>query len=255
MESRPWQSAAISHVGNVRKINEDSLLDRSQQGLWVVADGMGGHSAGDVASQLIVKELGALHLQGGISARVEMLENTLLAVNQELLNIAQGGEAHRVIGSTAVALLIDEHGAAVCAWVGDSRLYRLRDNSIEQLTQDHSQVEEMIGRGEIQRDEAESHPAANVITRAVGGDSRLFIDMEWVDLAKHDRYLLCSDGLYKELSDLEIGSILQHSGTSEQAANALIAQALDRGSRDNVSVIVIDMLDIGSGGKTAAHAV
>lgn len=243
MESKPWTSTGVSHVGKVRKINEDSILDRPQQGLWVVADGMGGHSAGDLASQLIVKELDALHWQGGISSRAAIFENTLLAVNEELLRVARSGESHRVIGSTVVALLIDEQDAAVCAWVGDSRLYRLRDNSIEQLSQDHSQVEEMIGRGEIQRDEAESHPAANVITRAVGGDARLLVELEWIDLANRDRYLLCSDGLYKELSDLDIGTILQQSKTCEEAANALIEQTLERGSRDNVSVIVIDIVN------------
>ncbi len=168
MLANGWKSASLTHVGNFRKINEDSTLDAPQSGLWAVADGMGGHSAGDVASQLIVSSLSALPREATLSQKVKRVDDVLGVVNSQLLLIAEKEGGRRIVGSTVVALAAVDEGFAVCAWAGDSRLYRLRGAVLEQISQDHSQVEEMIMRGELLRVDAEKHPSSNVITRAVG---------------------------------------------------------------------------------------
>lgn len=241
MLARKWESASFTHVGNVRKVNEDSTLNEPQLGMWAVADGMGGHSAGDVASQMIVTALGLLKNQGKLSEWVGRIDEKLLDINRRLLGLAEKEGGRRVIGSTVVALAAVESGYAVCAWVGDSRLYRLRGGVLEQLSQDHSQVEEMIMRNELLRENAEKHPVANVITRAIGGDSQLFVDFEWIELQQGDRYLLCSDGLYKELTDEAIGELLAEKTSPQLTAHALVGHALSGACKDNVSVVVVDI--------------
>lgn len=236
-----WKSAGLTHVGNVRAVNEDAMLDLPQVGIWAVADGMGGHAAGDVASQLVVSALAALSPGNTLASTVNAIEDALVDVNTRLLALADSGVERRVIGSTVVVLAVSGDGFAVCAWAGDSRLYRLRGQELEQLSQDHSQVEEMVVRGELLREQAENHPLSNVITRAVGGDRQLFVDLEWVEWRAGDRYLLCSDGLYKELTDQAIGAILAEHKLPQQAAHGLVSNALAGACKDNVSVVVVDL--------------
>jgi len=234
-----WISSTISHVGMVRKLNEDSCLDRNDIGMWVVADGMGGHAAGDVASQLIVKTLENLGPQEGLSGMVTQVENGILQANESLVKTAQ--ETKQTTGSTVVVLLTcGKHGAYL--WAGDSRLYRLRGGSLEQLTTDHSQVESFIEQGLITRSEAEGHPAGNMVTRAVGANMNLFLDVDIVELAAGDRFLLCSDGLDKHLKEQEIEDILGK-GEPKEAAQTLVDVTLSRGAADNVTVSVVSIED------------
>jgi len=191
-----WTSHAVSHVGTVRKINEDACLDRPERGLWAVADGMGGHSAGDVASSRIIEALDGLSPAGSLSEMAGVVEDALRRVNLDLLKLARDSDKH-TIGSTAAVLVM--HGRhALCIWAGDSRIYRFRKGRLEQLTQDHAMVEDMVEAGLISRAEAEHHPQANRITRAVGAMEDLFVDMDIHPVEPGDRFLICSDGLYKD---------------------------------------------------------
>jgi len=229
-----WNSRAISHVGAVRKNNEDAYLHRPDLGLWVVADGMGGHAAGDVASQTVVECLTDLPANGSLSGMVDAVEDRLLEANRRLLALAVN-QHQRTIGSTAVALLARGKHAA-CLWAGDSRAYRLRGKKVERMTQDHAMVEDLVSSGLMSRDEAVSHPQANRITRAIGAMPGLFVDVEIFALEPGDIYVLCSDGLYKELTDAEIGKTLNG---NEQTVDALINLALERRARDNVTAIAV----------------
>lgn len=229
-----WNSRAISHVGAVRKNNEDSYLHRPDLGIWAVADGMGGHSAGDVASQTVVECLGQMTPNGSLSSMVDATEDRLLEANRRLLALAVN-QHQRTIGSTAVALLARGSYAA-CLWAGDSRAYRIRGKRIERMTQDHAMVEDLVSSGLMSRDEAMSHPQANRITRAIGAMPGLFVDVEIFALEPGDIFLLCSDGLYKELTDAEIVKGLNG---DEQAVDALINLALERRARDNVTVVAV----------------
>ncbi|MDZ7736356.1 MAG: protein phosphatase 2C domain-containing protein [Gammaproteobacteria bacterium] len=235
-----WQSCGITHVGKVRKHNEDSLLERPDIGLWVVADGMGGHSAGDVASQMITDSLKRVHEGTTLPRFVDEVEDKLLEVNKRLLEKSTEGDQHLTIGSTVVAL-IAHRDMGVFIWAGDSRIYRRRDDRLQQLSTDHSQVELYVEQGLISREEATNHPHGNMITRAVGAADELFLDMDMCGLRAGDRFLLCSDGLTKHVTDLEIRDLLAE-GSTEEAANNLIELTLARRAADNVTVIVVDII-------------
>ena len=229
-----WNSRGITNVGSVRKNNEDAFLHRPDLGVWVVADGMGGHAAGDVASGMVVEQLTQLPPNGGLPEMIDTAEDGLLEVNRKLLTLAVD-QKERTIGTTAVVLVVRGRFAA-CLWAGDSRLYRIRGKQIEQLTQDHAMVEDLIESGLLSREEAASHPQANRITRAIGAMPGLFVDVELFAPKAGDIYLLCSDGLYKEMSDEDICKTLKG---NEQAVDKLIELALDRHARDNVTVVAV----------------
>lgn len=232
-----WHSAARSHIGTVRKVNEDSCLERPEIGLWVVADGMGGHHAGDLASQTVVASLRDLATPTSRETLLFDLQQNLLAVNEHLQRVAAGNPERGIIGTT-VAILISYQHQAICVWVGDSRIYLCRGRQLRQLTRDHSQVEELVKLGLLDREEAESHPASNVITRAIGASDELKIDMVSGELHEQDIYLLCSDGLNKVVPEPEISEILQTQGCNEAVAS-LIDRALHYGARDNVTAVVV----------------
>lgn len=233
-----WSSAALTDVGKVRTVNEDACAARPEAGLWVVADGMGGHDAGDLASATIIEYLGEIGKHDSLGDLVDAVEDSLLDVNRSLLAEASMRGKQATIGSTVVVLLAHHHHAA-CLWAGDSRIYRLREGRLQLVTQDHSQVMEMVEQGLLLREDAEAHPAANVVTRAIGAADELYLDVEVEELQSGDRYLLCSDGLTKEMTDTEIAEYLRH-GSCQQACDSLVGLALERGSRDNVSVVVVD---------------
>lgn len=235
-----WQSAAATHVGTVRQVNEDACLDRPEIGLWLVADGMGGHQAGDVASRMIVDSFRDMPAPGNRDGFLEAILDRLQTVNGELQRYAAENGAD-VVGST-VALLFGFDAQVSCLWAGDSRIYRLRDGEMRQLTRDHSKVEELVSLGLVDREDADSHPAGNVITRAVGAAESLAVDVVSHELRPGDRFMLCSDGLNKTVSDAEIADILQHRGCAE-APKALIYRALDCGARDNVTAAVVHIDD------------
>ncbi len=235
-----WQSFGLTHVGKVRKHNEDSFVDRADIGLWVVADGMGGHSAGDVASQMIVDSLGNVTAGSSLPQMVTEIEDRLLNVNSRLLEKSTEGDKRLTIGSTVVAFLA-YRDLGVFIWAGDSRLYRRRDDRLQQLSTDHSQVELYVEQGLISREEATNHPHGNMITRAVGAADELYLDMDMCGLQSGDRFLLCSDGLSKHVTDLEIRDMLAD-GSAEEAANNLLELTLTRKAADNVTVIVVDII-------------
>ncbi len=230
-----WTSYCISHVGRVREVNEDACLSLPEKGLWVVADGMGGHDAGDVASWMVVDALRDVGGYDRFSEFVDDVEQRLQRVNTQLVEKAREIAAEATIGSTVVVLLAwGNH--SVCLWAGDSRLYRYRGGRLVQLTRDHSEVEELIERGIVSRQNAGSHQLANVITRAVGAGSELFLDAELSEVMAGDRYLLCSDGLNKEVSDREIRECMA-TPNAEKICETLVNTALRRGCRDNITVL------------------
>jgi serine/threonine-protein phosphatase Stp1 len=231
--------SAATHVGRVRKINEDSILSLPDQKIWVVADGMGGHKAGDFASQTIVDTIAMIQPDLPPADLMRGLRQTILQAHDNIL--AESTARHLgTVGATVVALILsDEHFVAF--WAGDSRLYRFRDGKIEMLTTDHSLVAELVLSGEISWDEAEFHPQSNAITRAVGVGDVLELDKIRGDIASGDRYLLCSDGLTKyanfnTLEKMVVGAPI------ETIADRLLSFALDAGGADNISIIVIDVI-------------
>lgn len=231
-----WVSAAASDRGRVRVINEDAFLDRPDLGLWVVADGMGGHDAGDLASREVVQALATTPQPVFLGRAVFDLRRRLADADQRLRDEAVR-RGNSVIGSTVAAMLA-LGGHCVLLWVGDSRVYRLRAGTLRRLSRDHSQVEELIDHGLLAREDAESHPAANIITRAVGAGSALEIDALIHRLRDGDRFLLCTDGLTKEMSEPEISAVLAQNPV-KQAAHALVHHACLRGAKDNVTVVVV----------------
>lgn len=235
-----WSSASLTDPGRVRSYNEDACLDLPERGLWAVADGMGGHAAGDVASRRVVDALAALPPATSLGSQVSAVYQCLQTVNRDLCQEAQR-RREQVIGSTVVVLLA-QGSHVVVIWAGDSRAYRYRNGRLEQLTRDHSRVEEMVSQGLIDRDQAELHPAANIVTRAVGVEESLQPDSEMFEVADGDMFFLCSDGLTKEIRNDEIGRILAI-GDEYKACSLLVERALAQGARDNVSVIVISAQD------------
>jgi serine/threonine protein phosphatase PrpC len=225
----------------VRPINEDACLVLPELGLWVVADGMGGHEAGDIASQMIVETLQQVPPPAGWPDFLESVRERLREVNRRLREESARRYQHRTIGSTVVVLLAHDDQCA-CLWVGDSRIYRLRDGRLEQLTRDHSHVQELVDQGLIAPEEAHRHPLANVITRAVGSAEELRIDQVIHPLMAGDLFLLCSDGLNKTVSDEEIARLLVHSDHNcQEAVKAFIHLALMRDASDNVTTVVVDI--------------
>lgn len=233
--SSVWVSTAESNIGTVRKVNEDDYYDAPQAKLWCVADGMGGHARGDVASQLITQTLSELVSSSHNDLNLENIIACVKRVNAEL--IAMSDKHQSIVGSTVVILFFNA-GKAHFIWAGDSRIYRLRDNKITRITRDHSQVEDMVDAGLIKPEEAESHPKANVITRAVGANSELELEVKTLDLKEDDQYFLCSDGLNKVMSDNEIEHALMTMKT-KSITKRLIEIALARKARDNVTVLVV----------------
>lgn len=225
-----WRSFAATSKGNVRGHNEDAILDRPDLGLWVVADGMGGHNAGGVASSMIVESLGTIARHASPSIQLNQVEDRLLEVNDRLYRGSLDSQSG-MSGSTLVALLAFERHC-LSIWAGDSRAYRSREGALEQITRDHSEEQEMLDGGSSEA------VSSNVITRAVGGGKELFLDIELRELRNHDRYLLCSDGLYRELSGVDMAHHLL-GNDPEGACKALMKQALSGKCSDNVSALVV----------------
>lgn len=229
-------SHAQTHKGLVRKLNEDACLDLADSGVWLVADGMGGHAAGDIASQLVVDTV-RVAVQRSEQVSLQLITDALQQANQELCHYSELQLEGHTAGSTVVALIVDKLHYHFL-WAGDSRGYLLRNNVLRQVTRDHSQVNEMVEQGLLSSSEAEQHELANVITRAVGVDPNLTIDVISGVWHPGDLFLLCSDGLNKELSDDEICQYLAHSNIAE-ANRALLHSTLVAGARDNVTCILV----------------
>ena len=232
-----WNSACKSHVGTVREVNEDSILSRPDIGLWVVADGMGGHAVGDVASQMIVDALNQVVGELDLAQAVEQIDQTLIETNNRILKYSEEFLDNSTIGSTVVCLVIRGR-IGVALWAGDSRLYRFRKGKLEQITRDHSRVEELIQQGVITESQARAHNESNVITRAVGVDEDFGLEICAFDAQLKDQFLLCSDGLYNAVENDLIIESLQSAGMKNKV-DRMVELALVNGANDNVSVVAI----------------
>jgi serine/threonine-protein phosphatase Stp1 len=226
-----------THIGRVRTHNEDALLSQPKVGVWVVADGMGGHQEGALASSHIVEILRMTPRPHCIDDLTADVEQRLQAGHTWLLREAQRRGADAIIGSTVVALLAWD-SSFVCLWAGDSRLYRLQHDKFVQLTRDHTPIQELVDAGKMLERNAENHPLANVITRAVGSGTPLELDKVTGHLSPNDLFLLCSDGLSKMVPKEQIEVILKEEPL-DRVAQTLVTEALARGGRDNVTVIVV----------------
>jgi serine/threonine protein phosphatase PrpC len=233
-----FRSWAVTHPGAKRTHNEDAYVDRPDLGLWAVADGAGGHAAGDVASGMIAEALEAI--PAGLRA-AELLAEVRLAI--ERTHAALREEAMRrgpdVMVASTVVVMLARGGHFACLWAGDSRAYLLRGGTLRQITRDHSLVQELLEAGAIEPDQVENHPRANVITRAVGAElSEFTLDKVSDRLVPGDRFLLCSDGLCKTLPDGELASLL---GLPDGAPpQALIDAALAMNASDNVTAVTVE---------------
>ena len=216
-----FRTAGDSHVGKVRTLNEDAWLARPEIGLWAVADGMGGHGGGDVASRAVATSLQQMPAPVSAAAFLADFEARIGLVNADL--IAQARASGRtLIGATLAAVLIfDSHFA--CVWCGDSRVYRLRAGELAQVSRDHSEVQDLIDRG---------------VTRALGAAEQAELEIIDGPVVAGDRFLLCSDGLTGHVEDEEIAALLARDDP-KQACAELIALTLQRGAKDNVSVVIV----------------
>jgi serine/threonine-protein phosphatase Stp1 len=234
----PCRSAARTHVGTVRRRNEDAVLERADIGLWAVADGAGGHERGDYASSRIIAALREVDTALSGLSLVEEVKGSLAEVNREVRTKAATIGPNALIGSTVAVLLIWDDQCC-CLWAGDSRLYRMRAGQLRQLSRDQSHVQDLVDRGEILPEAAAAHPMANIVTNLIGAFDRLVLEERHDRLEAGDILLLCSDGLSSALTDTEIADILTGSPVPA-AADRLIERALDQGARDNVSAVVVE---------------
>jgi protein phosphatase/serine/threonine-protein phosphatase Stp1 len=233
--ARSFVSSAATHPGAVRPRNQDACLDRPDLGLWVVADGAGGHREGEAASRAIVAALDAI--PAGLNG-AELLAQVRLRLAG--VHSALRAEAARLGGDVAIAstvvALIARGGHFACLWAGDSRAYRAQGAALEALTRDHSVVQEMVDAGALAAEAAEAHPLANVITRAVGADAdELALDKVTGRLLPGDRFLLCSDGVWKTLTPGDLLGLLD----SDAGAQPVLSAALRRAARDNVTAVTV----------------
>jgi len=238
-----FRSRAVTHPGTKRGHNEDMFVARPDLGLWAVADGAGGHEAGEVASDMITTTLATI--PSALTAD-EMLSQVRLRISATHVALqeraAQMGEG-ALMASTVVVLIV-RHGHFACLWAGDSRAYFLHDGVLQRITRDHSLVQELVDAGELDEADAEGHPRANVITRAVGDMAETMeLDKVIGPVAAGDRFLLCSDGLSKVLDDAAISDLLG-AVPAEQAAEQLVAEALARQAADNVTAVVMEVAGV-----------
>ncbi|MGN6310108.1 MAG: PP2C family protein-serine/threonine phosphatase [Xanthobacteraceae bacterium] len=225
---------SVTHPGKVRSRNEDSCLVRSDMGMWAVADGMGGHDAGDVASRTVIEALDAVHQTSSAAELLEQCEAQVRKANAEIVALSKARNAATIGTTVAVLLVRDNHFA--CIWAGDSRIYRVND-TIDQLSTDHTEVQELLMNGTLSPDEAKHWPS-NIITRAIGVSPEPDLDIITGAVEAGDIFIVCSDGLTRHLDDSEIRqSVTSHE--AQAACDAMLALALERGGQDNVTAIVV----------------
>lgn len=245
------RAGAATDVGRVRQINEDRYL--ADDGLFAVADGVGGHQAGEVAAQTSVETLRTAFTDHTAQGLVE----AVLAANQAVWELAQGNSEKRGMGTTLTAMaLVTEDGDEQLALtnVGDSRAYLLQQGELVQLTEDHSLVAELERDGRITAEEAQVHPQRSIITRALGMEPAIEVDCWKIIPYRGDRILLCSDGLTNELSNDRIASTLRQLADPQEAARDLVRQARAEGGGDNITVVVVDVVDDGGRAEEASAA-
>jgi len=231
----PWRSAARSEPGKVRSHNEDAVLERPDSGLWALADGAGGHPGGATASRMIIDSLAGHLLTGDLRERLALTRHCLHRVNRQ---IARTAEPHASPGGSTLVALLTAGERAACLWAGDSRCYLWRTGRLYQLSRDHS-LERLLVEQQCQSPErAARHPQARALTRAVGADADLQLECLELETLPGDRFLLCSDGLYRSLEPAAVGAALGLP-LATLAVERLFAQALAGPARDNLSAVVI----------------
>jgi protein phosphatase len=239
---------ATSDVGRERPANEDSVLVDHEDRLYAVADGMGGHRAGEVASATAIDALKSAFADGA------PLDRAVAEANAAVFDKASANLDMRGMGTTlTAAALLDDH-RVLLGHVGDSRAYLMRDGAVTQITEDHSLVEQLVREGRLSPEEAASHPQKAIITRALGIDPEVEVDTYPVDLLPGDRILLCSDGLTNMLADTTIAGVLRRQPDPQEAADMLVALANEAGGDDNITVVVIDALGDSAAEGAAASA-
>ncbi|SFL47653.1 protein phosphatase [Paenibacillus sp. 1_12] len=240
------KTAALTDVGRVRLVNEDRAVvqeDINGVALAILADGMGGHQAGDIASQMAVdiihEQLQTLTAEATVLERKSCLKDAVELANEKIFEFASQRENYHGMGTTVVVAMADED-TVVIGHVGDSRVYRINQSGIEQLTEDHSLVNVLVKSGQITREEAGHHPRRNVLTRALGTESTIEIDIQDLTWQQGDTLLLCSDGLSSLISSEQIAApIHQAAGSLEEIAQQLVNEALTAGGDDNVTVVLV----------------
>ena len=247
-----WTSATRSHAGMVREVNEDACLEQPERGLWAVADGMGGHALGEFASRLAIRSLIDLPRPQNLAHYVAVAQERLQGANRRLR--AEAAQRDVPVIGTTIATLLASGRRCACLWAGDSRIYLYRAGRLRLLTRDHSQVEAARSRRPANSDDTLLRPAANLITRALGAMDTVEIDGIAVDVVDGDVFLLCSDGLSNEVSELAMEQALLP-GNCRQASQALIDLALQAGGRDNITAVVARAEDLDSPDRTAMHPV
>ena len=235
----PIESFGVSHKGCVRDHNEDNYLVEQQAGLWVVADGMGGHEAGEVASASIIDHLATIGIASSAPDLRARFEDRLSRANAEIRNISRSRGI--TIGSTFAALLAMD-GRFAGLWAGDSRIYLVRGGAISQISRDHTEVQELLDRGMISAEEALTWPRRNVITHAVGVSDELVIDFQQGELMPGDVFVLGTDGLTAHVSDAEIEAAVK-SAPPQAACEKLLEMVLARGGTDNVTIVLVRIAD------------
>lgn len=234
-----FETGAVSHTGYARDHNEDRFLSEPDSGLWLVADGMGGHHGGEYASGSIVEHLGSIGKPASAPDLQARFVERISRANEQIQQ--HGAKAGATIGSTVVALLTFEQHFA-CVWSGDSRVYLVRDGQLSQLSRDHTEANELFDRGAITREEAENWPRKNVITRAIGVHADVALDHKYGTLRNRDTFILCSDGLTAHVTDAEILDIARKQ-QPQKACDLLLDMTLQRGATDNTTVMVIRAFD------------
>lgn len=237
-----WRSCGLTTVGTVREHNEDAYLTLPEQQLWLVADGMGGHRKGDLASKSIVDAFQEFQPRKTLSTTISEIEQCLLEVNNELYMQSEGRQ-DQIMGST-VALMHVYKQHIFYVWAGDSRIYRYRNKQLKQVSHDHSFVQEIVDKGMMSVNDATNHPSANIITRAIGVSDRLVLDIDHDIAEPGDKFLICSDGLFKDITLAEISKRMDD--IPFKAAEALIDLSLVKQANDNVTVIIIEAVDKGA---------
>jgi serine/threonine protein phosphatase PrpC len=238
MEAGRFRSSAATHTSAARRRNEDSWVNRPDLGLWAVADGAGGHQAGDLASGIIADALDEVPTGLGAAQLLAEVRLRLDDAHRQLQREAlRRGEDANLVSTIVVLLAREDHYA--CLWAGDSRAYLLRDGRLRQLTHDHSLVQELLDAGAISPAEALHHPRRNIITRAIGGvDEVAELDKVTDRLRAGDRFLLCSDGLFKTVAEGDLRQLMDLA--NGPVAKRLVAAALDRNADDNVTAVAVE---------------
>jgi serine/threonine protein phosphatase PrpC len=245
---RATQITCKTDTGRQRRDNEDSAFARAP--LFVVADGMGGAQAGEVASRIAIETF-EHDLPDGLAPEQGLAERVREA-NRRIYDSAREERERAGMGTTLTAAYLEDQSLAI-AHVGDSRAYMLRDGSLQRLTRDHSLVDELVRRGKLTEEQAAEHPQRSIITRALGPEPEVEVDTWSYPVRPGDVLLLCSDGLTSMLSEDQVAGILTHASTLEQAGNELIAAANAAGGRDNITVVLFEVEDAGGPGSELEH--